>query len=211
MPKTTIFKNSISLALLICIAACNTLETTKSTEPVTRPTKEVRLPSAAPLESVSERDVLFAQAALNQLGYRAGVIDGMWGSQSANAMRAFEQKEKIESANGKLSALNLYRLSKTAKVLRSTVESKTKSKANSNAAEKPNSLVSKLDISAPLSSAPQLIILDAPYPVLAKANPYSEVVTTLKEGTGVYVLARQGEWFEIESLEQQRGFIKENP
>lgn len=204
----TIFRNSISLALVVLATACNTTERSiEPAAPVTQAPKTAPQLSAAPLESVTDRDIVFAQTALKKLGYKPGVIDGMWGAQSASAMQAFEQQNSIESANGQLSALNLATLSKTAKVLRKDIEIQTKNRPQT----KPNGLVSKLDAAESSSAAPQLIILDAPYPVLAKANPYSELVTTLQAGTGVYVLGQQGEWFEIESEEQDRGFIKDNP
>jgi len=198
--------------MLVLVVGCNTLDSnTGQTKPIVQQKAPRPLPSAAPLQSVSEKDVLFAQTALKQLGYKPGIIDGMWGSQSASAMRAFEKKEKIKSANGKLSALNLYALSKNAKVLRSVIENRTKSEPQQEPQQKPTTLTSKLAASESSSSAPQLIILDAPYPLLAKANPYSEVVSTLQSGTSIYVLDQQGEWFEVESEEQERGFIKENP
>ncbi|MFT5572757.1 MAG: hypothetical protein ACI9FR_001681 [Cryomorphaceae bacterium] len=158
-------------------------------------------PSNLPLKQVSERDVRFAQTALNQLGYNLGEIDGFWGSRSETAMRAFEKTRKLASAGGALSELNLYTLSKATKVPKSDIESSIR---------QARSLAAKIDPKVPLSSSPQLIIVEQTYSVLAKANPYSEVLTTLHPGTGIYVIAIQDGWFKIESLSHQKGFIREN-
>jgi peptidoglycan hydrolase-like protein with peptidoglycan-binding domain len=158
-------------------------------------------PSHLPLKKVSERDVRFAQTALNQLGYKVGVIDGFWGGRSENAMRAFEKSRKLTSADGALSELNLYALSKATKIPKSEIESSIRNA---------HSLAAKIDPKVPLSTSPQLIIVEQSYPVLAKANPYSETLTTLQPGTGIYVIAVQNGWFEIESLSRQKGFIREN-
>jgi peptidoglycan hydrolase-like protein with peptidoglycan-binding domain len=150
---------------------------------------------------VSEGDVRFAQTALDQLGYKLGEVDGFWGERSEIAMRAFEKSRNLKSANGALSELNLYALSKATKVARSEIESSIRNA---------HSLAAKIDPKVPLSTSPQLIIVDQTYSVLAKANPYSEVITTLQPGTGIYVIAVQNGWFEIESLSRQKGFIREN-
>jgi len=203
LPKIT--KLIAVIAVLSSLTACGSFDQhSKNAKPAPLPVvKEIKR-SAKPLKVVSVRDVRYAQTALTQLGYNLGAVDGMWGPRSAKAIIAFEKTQKIASAGGKLSELNLYALSKTTKVLRSAIEGKKKTVSKKN-----KGLDDKLDKATPLSSAPQLIILDHPYPVLSKANPYSEIVTTLRAGAGVYVIARQGEWYEIESLERERGFIKE--
>lgn len=199
-------RQGVKLALLVAagltLAACDSLNKRETPDPTpqARVEPQKREPSPAALTSVSERDVRFAQTALKQLGYKLGAVDGIWGARSAKAMRAFEESKNLASAGGALSELNLYALSKATKVKRSEIESSIKQSKG---------LRAKLDNSVALESAPQLIIVEQSYEVLAKANPYSEVITTLQPGTGIYVISIQDGWFEIESLSRQRGYIRE--
>jgi len=56
--------------MLVLVVGCNTLDSnTGQTKPIVQQKAPRPLPSAAPLQSVSEKDVLFAQTALKQLGY----------------------------------------------------------------------------------------------------------------------------------------------
>lgn len=194
---------SLIVLAALTLASCDNLEKKTIADPVQKPQEQPHkaMPSALALQKVSERDIRFAQTALSQLGYRLGVVDGFWGDRSEKAMQEFEVSRKLESAGGALSELNLYALSKATKVRISEIESSIK---------KSRGLAAKLDASVPLSEAPQLIIVDQPYPVLAKANPYSETLTTLQPGTGIYVISIQDGWFEIESVSRYKGYIREN-
>lgn len=187
---------------LLGLTACDSFNRkAPATEPVAEVEPEPIEPSHLALSSVSDRDIRFAQTALKQLGYRLGTVDGIWGDRSATAMRSFEQSRDLLSASGALSELNLYALSKATKVRKSEIESSI---------TKPAGLNAKLDDSVPLSKSPQLIIVDQNYDVLAKANPYSKVLTSLQSGNGIYVVAVQDGWYQIESLSGFKGYIREN-
>lgn len=185
------------------ISACEMLEKQPAVQPdtETRSAPQDVTTSHQALQKVSTRDVFYAQTALKQLGYAIGTVDGIWGERSAAAMLAFEEIRGIRSAGGAISQLNLYELSRATKVRSSDIESTLRQR---------KSLRAKIDTSVPLSSAPQLIIVEQSYPVLAKANPYSEVLLTLQPGTGIYIIAEQDGWYEIESLQRLRGYIREN-
>ena len=69
-------------------------------------------------------------------------------------------------------------------------------------------VTAKLDASTLLSEAPQLVILEKTYPMLAKPNPFSEQINLLNPGAGIYVISLQEGWYEVESADKVRGFIK---
>ena len=165
------------------------------------PPKVIVLPSSAPIARAAKSDILFAQAALNELDYAVGEVDGIWGPRSARAIRNFEKMHRLHSANGRLSKLNLYMLEKSSKLKRGNIISKTDTRKGIRA---------KLDSSVPLGNGPQLVIIDQPYSVLAKPNPFSEQLIELPVGTGVYIIRLQEGWYEVESENRLHGYIKAN-
>jgi len=188
------------LMIAILVSAC-----TVTPQPIvdnTPPPPPKPVLSSKPIDRVSEVDIKYAQSALNQLGYKLGAVDGIWGPRSARAIREFELANNIQTAGGRLSELNLTKLSQATSITRQQILSQEQ-------AEKKQGITAKLDKNIPFSQAPQLIITDKPYSLLAKANPYSEVVAQLEPGTGIYVIGLQEGWYEIESLTRQRGFIRE--
>ena len=189
----------------VALAGCDAMLMRKPQEevapaPPPPPPKKIE-PSAAPILA-TDADVVFAQAALKELGYRVGAVDGLWGPRSANAIRQFENDHTLTSADGRLSELNLSVLDKLSQHDRATFKLEPK--------KRPKGISAQLDKSVPLKAAPQLIITERTYSVLAKANPYSRVVTTLPAGTGIYVISLQQGWYEIESVDRLRGFIRAN-
>ena len=175
--------------------------------------------SALPLEDVTEIDIKFAQSALKELGFAVVHIDGIWGPRSSNAIRDFEKAFFLESANGKLSELNLTRLAEMTTIKREQILSeisKNKSRATSNTVNqttndtvKTSKIADKLDPNTPLSEAPQLIITDETYAILAKPNPFSQVLTRLPAGEGLYIINLQQGWYQVESLGRTKGYIQE--
>jgi hypothetical protein len=161
------------------------------------------LPSAAPIAYAAKSDIMYAQRTLNKLGYNAGIVDGIWGPQSARAIRNFEKKYQLDTANGLLSELNLFMLEKFSNTSREQQAS-----VNEPSVPRGNGISAKLDRSTPLSNAPQLVILDRSYPMLAKPNPFSEKIATLDAGSGIYVISLQEGWYEVESEQQIKGFVK---
>lgn len=188
----------IAISLLLLTSSCVT--------PPNTPEPQVTVQAAAPvlsakaLDTVSVKDIRFAQAALLQLGFKLGRVDGIWGKRSQLALIEYEKLNGIESAGGALSALNLYSLSQSTKVKRDLVEGGIE----------PAGLAGKLDTKQDLSKGPQLIIVDKPYAMRSKANPYSELLAVLQPGTGVYIISKQAGWYEVESLERVHGYIQEN-
>lgn len=158
--------------------------------------------SVAPITRPSKKSIRFAQSALTKVGYKIGPVDGLWGKRSAAALKAFENKHSIWSADGYLSELNLHTLEQESKISRQKFEQrvvKTKS---------PKVIAQLLNKKVPLKSGPQLIIVERNYLVMGKPNPYSSKLLTLTPGTGIYVIARQDSWYKIETLERQGGFVK---
>jgi len=184
-------------SIALFIASCVTPTPPEPQAPAAAPEPIL---SAEPLSNVSVKDIRFAQAALTQLGFKLGRVDGIWGARSSQAMIKFEELNSLESAGGAISELNLHTLSKTTKVKRSIVEGGVE----------PASSTNKLDASLSLDDGPQLVIVDKPYAMRSKANPYSELLGILQPGTGVYVVSKQGDWYQVESLEHVKGFIQEN-
>lgn len=191
----------LAALLLIFITACAPLNQTPI-EVETINTAEPVAPkySAEAIVPAKVIDVRFAQQALNKLGYKIGTVDGLWGPRSATAIREFESKMSLSSANGHLSELNLHELE-----IASGLTRESYSALNINS---PTGISAKLNRAIALSDGPQLIIVDHEYKVLSKPNPYSSVLLTLAPGTGIYVISKQDGYFEIESINRKRGYIK---
>lgn len=157
-------------------------------------------PSAEPIIDPPAPDIQYAQACLKQLGYKIGAVDGIWGPRSAKAIRSFELSNGITSANGHLSELNLITLQQFSNLSRDSMpEIKPVTRVG---------LAAKIKTSLTNSQAPQLVIIDEPYTLLAKPNPFSATVATLQVGTGIYVLSLQEGWYEVESEDRVHGYIK---
>lgn len=158
--------------------------------------------SVAPIVKPSKIDIRFAQSALTKIGYKIGPVDGLWGKRSAAALKAFENKHSLWSADGYLSELNLHTLELESKISRQEFKPKVV-KTN-----RPKIIAQLLNKRVPLKNGPQLIIVERNYMVMGKPNPYSSKLLTLTPGTGIYVIARRDSWYEIETLERQGGFVK---
>lgn len=191
----------LAALLPVFIGACAPLaqppvevETIKTPEPTV---PEYSAEAIVPAKTI---DVRFAQEALSKLGYRIGTVDGLWGPRSATAIREFEAKMSLTSANGHLSELNLHELEIASGLTR---EGYGTLHINS-----PTGINAKLNRTIALADGPQLIIVDHEYKVLSKPNPYSSVLLTLAPGTGIYVISKQDGYFEIESINRKRGYIK---
>lgn len=199
------FEQRIIFAILISggivsISACQQLGLKNPmNKPVPVAPSEAEQHSAAPLE-MSIRNISYAQTALNKLGYQAGDVDGLWGPRSASAIRQFELDHSLASADGGLSELNLHTLEVVSGIDRNSLPQQTSTARTGIAA--------KLDPATLRAEVPQLIITERPYPVLIRANPYSEVITTLPPGTGLYILNLQSGWYEVESTDNLRGYIR---
>lgn len=197
------------LLCLLCVSVlsgCTLFENTKSAPPPeadTAPPKLEPLPSAKPVLPASKRDIEFAQTTLNNLGYKLGRVDGIWGPKSAEAIRRFEKNYGLESADGFLSELNLFMLEKISNTSRHAVAENAQ-QTN----PKKFGISAKLDESIPLSTAPQLVFIDKPYAILAKPNPFSEQLALLPVGTGIYIISLQDGWYEVESEDKDYGFIQ---
>ena len=145
-------------------------------------------------------DIRFAQKALNALGFKVGVVDGLWGPRSATQIRLFEAQNSLVSADGHLSELNLHFLALKSGILRENFSHQP--------IEQPLGISAKLNPKIPLKDGPQLIIVDREYQVFSKPNPYSSVLLTLAPGTGIYVISKQDGYFEVESINRRKGFIQ---
>ncbi len=192
---------SISLLVLL-ISACEPAKKEPQVEPLDPVPQEPEKPafSAEAIIPAKPNDIKFAQHALNELGFNVGMVDGLWGPRSANGIREFEAKYELVSANGHLSQLNLHFLE--------LYSGASRSNFGKAPIEEPLGVSAKLDPTTPLIEGPQLIIVDKSYQVLSKPNPYSSVVLRLAPGTGIYVIAKQDGYFEIESINRRKGFIK---
>jgi len=183
------------LLLMSIISGCQlTQEKPQEASLVKPPQSEVI--SAEPILTPTKQDKIFAQTALNQLGYKLGPPDAIWGKRSIKAINAFHADNNMAFTNGKITTLDMN-------------EFETRTQLSYDDFAISTSLLNKLDVNIPLSKGPQLIILDKNYPMLAKANPYSELLLNLEAGTGIYIISHQLGWVEVESLSRQRGFIKD--
>jgi len=193
-------------------------------QPVFKPKAIVKQPTATPIISPKKSDIIFAQTSLKALGYPVGKVDGAWGKRSASAMQLFEKNQNIQSANGKLSNLNLAKLQNThiplkaktrsqPKVVKSSLQNQPQlldQKEVVNNEETQSNIANKLSSTAPNRHSPELIIVDQGYSVLVKPNPYSARVTEIEAGTGVYILSHQSDWYEVETLNNQHGYIRDS-
>ena len=201
--KYSLSARILLLLLLLALQGCDGLLGKK--EPEIAIPETIVQPSPASAKAIikpAKNDIRFAQTALKKLNYAVGQIDGIWGPKSARAIRQFEQDNSLVSANGHLSELNLRtlsQLSKTSRIQKSTPTQAARSRG----------IVSKLDRSIPLSQAPQLIIVDRSYSLLAKPNPYSEPLLVVSPGSGIYVVSVQDGWYEVVVENQIRGYIKD--
>jgi len=200
-------QTALTLALLGFLSACTpvaespiVVEQPVVIERVIVPTysAEAIIPAAIP-------DIRFAQEALNKIGFNVGKADGFWGPRSAKGIRAFEAANSLTTANGHLSELNLHNLEVASGLFRKDFSQAKKLNPQSATLI---GISAKLNKQAPLSSGPQLIIVDQEYTVLSKPNPYSSKLLTLAPGTGIYVISKQDGYFEIESINRKRGYIK---
>lgn len=196
-------QNIVTLLMLTILSACAPI----TQEPVIYEAPKVI--KSAPVTKYSAQamipgqpiDVRFAQQALTKLGYKIGPVDGLWGPRSATAIREFESKQGITSANGHLSELNIHELEVVSGLSRNNIDELP-------APPTPPGITAKLDPKTPLSAGPQLIIVEHEYDVLSKPNPYSSTLLVLAPGTGIYVISQQDGYFEVESINRKRGYIK---
>lgn len=198
----TLFIASLTLCVLV-LSGCETVTIDTDTEQALIEVETTPALTTSPLKNVSTNDILFAQVALKQLNYNIGRIDGIWGPRSQQAIQQFEKIRNIQSANGNLSKANLYAMRKASKLKKNDLSRFATTLPAS------EGIADKLDKQVALEGAPQLILLDKPYPMMEKANPFSEMIAVLQAGAGIYVISLENGWYEIESLNEQRGYIKE--
>ena len=205
-PSKNIFVTCLVCILLMStsLSGCGLLGLIqKSTAPVSQvPEPVVVTPKPIVIERPSAKEIRFAQTALSSLGYKLGAIDGMWGPRSARAMQKFEADNGLASVNGRLSDLNLNQLKKFSDVIQNPIKDVA-------SAKKVHNISSKIDGDVPLASAPQLVFVDRAYSLLSKPNPFSEPLTIIRANTGIYIIDVQDGWYEVETGNQQRGFIKD--
>ena len=220
--KTSIIKLVILPLGIVILSGCPAKKPVVEVLPPEAPPKAVPVKpkSAAPIIRAPKETIMLAQAALTKLGYKIGGVDGLWGPRSAKAIREFEAQQKIWSANGHISELNLDFLRRLSGIDTVEPEIKSKQKRRSSAVAKTTDLTAnvatteesgitaKLNQQATLEEGPQLIIVDREYNVFSKPNPYSATLTKLRAGTGIYILARESDWYEIESLDRLKGYVK---
>ncbi len=183
--------------ILVFLSACEGLGSKKTSNTLPPTTYQ---PSARALVNASQADKLFAQTALNRLGYQVGRVDGIWGPKSARAIRYFEKLNNLQSANGHLSELNLNTLESVGSLKRTDELS-----ANP---YRPKGISAQIDKRVPLEDAPQLIILKRAYSVFTKPNPYSELITSAEIGAGIYVIRLINGWYEVKVKNNVRGYIR---
>lgn len=197
----------VLLALISCLNACAIFSPSQETQPCPARSKpkliaDNLLPSSEPLVGLSTGDIAYAQNALIKLGYELGLADGIWGPRSAQAIRQFEASYNLTSASGHLSELNLSGLEKVTKLPRDSKATKITLR------EYP--LSAKVDARQLREGVPQLLIIERTRSLLAKPNPYSEVISELAIGTGIYVISLTEGWYEVASEGQIRGYLTAN-
>lgn len=201
----------VALVFMLCfLSGCLAKKKVVETAPPPKKEIAVKPKSAAPIVKAPKEMVILAQTALTKLGYKIGGIDGLWGPRSAKAIRKFEAEQKIWSANGHISELNLDFLRKVSGIDSVEVKSKkplASTKAKTKKADS-KGITAKLTPGAALKEGPQLIIVEKEYDVFSKPNPYSATLTKLPAGTGIYIVAREADWYEIESLDRLKGYVK---
>lgn len=196
----TVSKHLVSIACISWLTACTPVQEPAPPEPAPQPAPVVRVLSVEPIQDATKQQMLFAQSALDKLGYNVGPVDGIWGPWSAREIRKFEATHGIESANGFLSESNLDKLSQESGL--------------NIAAFVPTNAIKK-DIASKLKgelvdTGPQLIIVERDHDVFIEANPYSERVQTLSAGTGIYVISEKEGWYEVELINRKKGYLQSN-
>ena len=202
-----VYQSMVLVVLITSLSACAIFSTSQEVQPSPASSKpspwgDGILPNSKALVDLPIADIVYAQNALNKLGYQIGSADGIWGPKSATAIRKFERSYDLQSAGGHLSELNLYALEKITKLTRSGEA--TQITLNQ------NPLSARVDARVPLEGAPQLVIIERTRALLAKPNPYSEVIAKLPSGTGIYVIGLREGWYEVESEGRIRGYLKAN-
>ena len=197
------------LTLFVCMSLFSCAKQQVSSAPVvvTAPVKPTLSALPLPLDSLSAADFTLAQAALDQLGYNVQFIDGIWGPRSAAALKKYEADRELLTANGRLSELNLTSLIEETGLKREAFIPEPQTPVIEPPTE--TGISAKLDPNSSLSNAPQLIITDLAYTVMARPSPYSEEVVKLPEGAGLYIVNLEEGWYKVETLERQQGYIKE--
>jgi len=198
------FTKLIALVAVSFLTACvqfqqapTIIEPPKEPEPIVVPVSPY---SNEPIVRAKTTDIRFAQQALTDIGYKIGPVDGLWGPWSAKGIRRFEADKELPSADGHLSERNLHELEVASGLSRETFNKNIALAATSG-------IKHKLSKKEPLSAGPQLIIVDQDYTVLSKPNPYSSELLKLAAGAGIYVISKQGGYFEIEYINRKRGYI----
>ena len=186
------------IGISILIGACAPVDKDTSPEPEPIALPEQPKYSADPIKDIGRNKILFAQTALKKLGYKIGRVDGIWGPRSATAIRDFEKTNELVSADGFLSELNLNSLAEKSGLDPSISIAKPKVPAGLSA--KVNGNLKR--------TGPQLIIVENSYKVFVDANPYSKMLFELQPGTGIYVIAKIDDWYEIESINRRKGYIQ---
>jgi hypothetical protein len=192
----------LTLILIVFLSACMPVKNNivvLDQPPATQESANSEYDSS-PIVPAAIVDARFAQEALTKIGFGIGAVDGLWGPKSANAIRLFESQNELTSANGHLSELNLHLLETASGLSRKSYSQLT--------ITAPVGISAKLDSKTLLSVGPQLIIVDRAYKVLSKPNPYSSELLRLAPGTGIYVISEQDGYFEVESINRKRGYVK---
>ncbi|MFT5137019.1 MAG: peptidoglycan hydrolase-like protein with peptidoglycan-binding domain [Arenicella sp.] len=197
----------VLFALISCLSACALFLPSQETQPSPTPSKpklitDDLLASSEPLVDLSIGDIAYAQNALIKLGYKLGLADGIWGPRSAQAIRQFEASYNLTSAGGHLSELNLRGLEKVTKLPRDGKASQITLRGYP--------LSARVDAAQLREGAPQLVIIERARSLLAKPNPYSEVISELVRGTGIYVISLTEGWYAVELEGRIRGYLKAN-
>ena len=200
-------KKTLFITPLLIVTACETV-----TDPVvvTEPTKRIEpvkvLTNQVPPQLIinpSKEDIIYVQAALKSLGYSVGFIDGIWGKRTESSLLSFEKANQLASLNGKLSDVNFAALkSKHSPSVDKLIQEQSQPQEKS--------IFSQLKSKTPNRKSPELIITEKTYNLMVKDNPYSEVLSQLKSGTGLYVLSLQNGFYEVETLSKEYGFIKKD-
>lgn len=197
-------KTTIIVCLLAFFAGCLSTPKKAEPEPVIE-TPVVVLPSANPIIDASRKEIVFAQSALKKMGYRIASIDGIWGPKSAQAMREFEHKNAIQSADGHLSQLNLFHLEKQSGIRIGDVrQPKIKKK------KRPSGLAAQVGSQANFSSGPKLVIANRNYKLYLKPNLKTAKPRLITKGTGLFVIDKRDNWYEVEAENKVRGYILAN-
>ncbi len=201
-------KITLLVALCTSISACSLVQrflSSPAPTPIEPTPSVITVHSSQAIAKASRQQVTFAQQALTKLGYKPGEIDGLWGPRTSDAVKAFSADMGINDAGGFLSELIIHHLSSDSNIDPDTVvAAKHKPKRKR---VQPNSIAAKLNGSLS-NTGPQLVIVEKNYQVHSEPNPYSETVTQLDAGSGIYVINRNAGWYKVESINRQQGYIQ---